>query len=305
MKLLIYIESPYQLVNAIKYVNQLGYENAKYIVRDNGNDEQAKQIQTITVRNKVKIFSTIYIPKVGLIKKIGKVIALLPYFYKQAKSSNQIVIGDARSPYSKIILFFSGFFKSTVVFVDDGLYLISHIEKLVHEKCIIFSSLPIEAALKNNKKVFHIKPKTEEMCVFGEDSTIFIGMKLVEIGFLDLDYYLKNLEHVKNTCKSDSLIYYAHRDEAEEKLEYIRNIGYQVRRECLPLEEFFIKNGAPQGTYYCFYSTAIYNVSRMTAKCDFVSIRPDVSIWPAHVRGDIDSCYKLFELAGIKTINFE
>ena len=167
----------------------------------------------------------------------------------------------------------------------------------------VYTSLPIEKSIEtfSDNKLEIINKKHLKAEMIDGNSINIIGMKLSEIGFMDEEIYLEILDKTVREYPTATINYYPHRGESENKLRKISDQGYIIHKNNLPIEEFFLKNGAPRGIYLTFYSTALYNLSNMLDKCVFYAIEPNITFWPEKHRKGISMCYDLFRAAGIHT----
>jgi len=213
-----------------------------------------------------------------------------------------VIVGDTRWIMAKLILPICNLMSKQVVLVDDGLYLLSYVNKIKNKNYVIFSSLPLLKFVDNNGplKLTFIEDKVVKAKVHNGNNLCFIGMKLPEIGFMDIDVYMGIIKTLVKSNKDKNLIYYAHRAEDSNKLKLIQKLGFNLVQSDMPLEQLFLKQGAPQGDFYTFYSTAIYNVSRMLDSCQFFAIEPDLELWPVSARENVAMCYELFKRSNIE-----
>ncbi|MBM6551057.1 hypothetical protein [Marinomonas ostreistagni] len=296
-----YIESSYQLKNFIRYCNEISgkKKNIKVYLRINGSSEQCKQYDNILIGR-----DEFLVKRVNLSDGFFENFKVFFCFIYDIMRCKTLVVGDARSfVSSKIIKNFS-FFKK-IVLVDDGLYLYSYWRKIKKYKVTLYSSLyQIEFDIskdKNNSLSFQYMQFDKVKVNYAEEVGIcFIGSKVVEIGYLNEEFYLSILR--SKYCNNIKCLYFAHRGEAPEKLKKVSEIGYILIKPDLPLEDYFIINGAPKAEYFSLYSTALYNLSVMIPDVKFSCIDPGQASW---LLGDLEAiyeCYDLLEKNGISRI---
>ncbi len=83
-----------------------------------------------------------------------------------------------------------------------------------------------EKLLFNNIKSLFKKEQSIDTCL-----VYYYGSKYSEAGIINLDYELRFLKNIKNfyDIKNKTVIYFAHRDESEEKLDYIsKHLNFEV-----------------------------------------------------------------------------
>ena len=297
MNALVYVESPYQLLNSISYLEEKKCRQTDFFIRDNGSTLQKKQFETIVNRHSlvVEYFS---VPSRGYFRYLTSVLFILRLICSIYKYNN-LIVGDVRSVILKFTLPIIERMNINIILVDDGLYLLSHVKKILHKEYTIFSNLPLNLSMNKDSKLKYIYSEPKRYNNSEKYGVGFVGMKICEIGFMEFDEYIKVLKNILHKYKSSSYIYYAHRGENLNKLKSISDIGFEVIQPDLPLEEFLIKNPPPKGIYLTFYSTAIFNMYNMYENCDFIAIKRDLDSWPSQYREGISLCYKLFNDSGI------
>lgn len=292
------VESPYQLQNALSLFNKLGLEgdDCQILIRDNGNKVQKKQFLEQNISVKLTFF---YLPANGLLK-----IPLLIWFYLKFIFlfflTKKITLGDARSIVCKPLL---TFLRKDFYLVDDGLYLISHINKLSKVNCNIYTSLPLKA--KKTDKFTIINKETPQFSVYDNlKSVSFIGQHLVELGFVSEEDYFQQLNTIKKFYADDYsyFTYYAHRYESDEKLEKIKETGFNVIHLPMSIEQYFYENRAPSGVFISFYSTALLNIYLAHVSKEFYYIEGLISPPTERINASINLCHEAMKTAGIRVL---
>lgn len=297
---LAYVESPYQLQNAVQYSRLVDNGSLEIFIRDNGNPNQLQQFREVVDDLHLGCVRYVRIPKEG-ISKLPFMIGHLSLLLLRLLFSRRLVVGDLRSPVARMLLMFSR--SENVTIVDDGLYLLDQLNLIRKRKYHVYTNLPalkiLEARQTNLNVIVRDSAKVE---VISDGNTMFIGMKLVEIGYISESCYLEVLANIIRLPRKADAVYYAHREEALDKIERIEAMGWQVQWSVLPLERLFARDGAPGGKFYTFYSTALYNLSRIIDGAKFCAIRPPETWWPSKARQSIGQCYALFDAAGIEIV---
>lgn len=308
MKAVVYAESPYQLLNALEYISVLDMSSGKFLLRDNGNQIQKDQFNEVVKVVDGKKVKHITLPQSGGLKLLYLVktnLTLLLY----AVTFRNVILGDGKSIVSKTLLPILNLLGIKITLVDDGLYLLDFIGSIEERDYTIFTNLPIEKYIKDpsncNLKV--IKKKNVKAEVISGNNLNIIGMKLSEFGLMSESIYIRTLLDFVAKYPNYQVNYYPHRGESNSKLKILSDNGFIMQDNNLPMEEYFIANGAPGGVYVTFYSTALFNLSMMLDECDFYALELDVSFWPEQYRSEIAACYDLFRVAGInvKKTNLE
>lgn len=306
MCILVYVESPYQLENAIKYIKtfQKG-EDVRIVVRNNSNATQLHQIQNLILSFELRNVSFIYLPGRGISRILLYPLALLIVFFK-ALFSKVVVIGDARSVVASPLVKITEAFKKKIVLVDDGLYLLSFIKNIFKKSYTVYTRLPLKSIIEENSST--ISFKLSEIQKFSCQNDFsgrvnFIGMKISEIGFVSEEYYIDYLEKLRGEFNGFSFYYYSHRGESSAKLSLIEKIGYKVVTPAVSIEMYLNEKGVYKGIYITFFSTALYNLSLMVNDGLFYYIKIKGDAFPNLQTDSVLECYKLFKSAGLKELD--
>lgn len=307
--MIVYVESPYQLTNAIKLINSKKIEdvsnsNFYFLIRDNGTSNQVRQYQEIIkdklVSNVCKFIKIERESKAKYHKIIYAIFIISIKIYK----TKTLIVGDIRTPVIKPFFLVLNFFKLKVYLVDDGLYLAHDIEKLNGLNINIFTSLPLENKITCNS----LKLIKNEIGFFDSYrpglSKVFIGQNLVEVGFLEEQEYIYRVAQFYNKSFDgiQRALYYPHRYEDVNKLKKIEDLGYEIIFLNKPIEQDFSENGAPDGVFASFYSTALLNLKNMHKCHSFYYLDTDAYLCSHSQREDIKVCQEMMEGAGIRKL---
>lgn len=293
------IESPYQLQNTISLFDELNVKNKdrKILIRDNGNKEQKKQYE---LNDNTSFF---YLPAKGV-----KKIPLLLYFYARyfifILFSHRLVFGDARSIICNPLIKIINKFNKEIYLVDDGLYLLSYVSKLKKMNLTIYTSLPIIKKPDQNFSI--IKKKTEKFTKYQKNKSVsFIGQPFVELGFINEDVYMCNLNKIINSFKNKykTFNYYVHRSESNVKVEKIKNVGFNVIYLPVSIENYFYKNEAPTGLFVSFNSTALLNIKNAHKNAEFYFCENNLTVVDLKTKLVMSASYKALKDSGVKKLN--
>jgi len=299
-----YVEAPHQLLEAIEYSSLvMAGSNTCYLIRDNGNADQKNQFNAILQDEQISSFHYIAIPKAGVIKKLFGAI-WLGFIVLRFRSAKYFLVGDLRSFVSKLVMIVSGVYGKQLVVVDDGLYLLGFYEGIKTRNLIIYTCLPLKVNADLGHQIIKKQRAKIPVSAGAETAIVFIGMKLVELDFVEHKEYIDVLRLVKSR-HDDAVryLYYAHREELGSKLDAIAEIGYTVLSPEVPLEKHFEAHGAPKGYYYSYYSTALYNLSASVDSEAFYCIKPRETEWPESYRDAIVECYKLLSISHVQEVH--
>jgi|GEM_PF-5938955 len=306
MSVLVYVESPYQLENAIKYLlDGNKSEGFRVIIRDNSNETQLSQMKSLISNSGLIDVSFIKLTGGGLMRLLLYPFVLLRVLYKGVFSTT-VIIGDARSIVAFPLIKLAEVFNRRIVLVDDGLYLLSYIKNIFRKKYTVYTRLPLGALIEKNSMSLIFKPCeiTKAPCKADFSGQVnFIGMKISEIGFVTEKFYIEYLKKILQKFNGHSFNYYAHRGESLDKLRIIEKIGYKVITPSISIEKYLIDKGAYKGIYVTFFSTALYNLSMMVSCGEFYFIRVRGGEFFHLQTSNVLECYKLFSTAGLKELN--
>lgn len=300
--MIVIVESPYQLQNAISLFQKMELDvgGCRIFVRDNGNFCQKKQLKNHQGSVELTYF---YLPSNGVLK-----VPLLFWFYIKYFLlfffAEEVTLGDARSIVCRPLLFLSSLMKKNLYLVDDGLYLISHIEQLRSTKCFIYTSLPLK--IMETDKFVIIKKNTPKFIKYNKFGSVsFIGQPLVELGFIKDVNFFKHLAYILQCFSNDynHFDYYAHRYESEEKLNEVKSMGFNVIHLPMSIESYFYYKKAPTGIFISYYSTALLNVLLAHNNSKFYFIDDKLEVKDKLVNNTVMLCYKAFSEAGMKRLN--
>ena len=307
MNTLVYVESPYQLENAVSFLNEEKVNGkVTIVIRDNSNLAQFKQFEKLIQKLELKEVITLNLPSAGFSKFLFYPFALGLVLLKALKTSN-VLIGDARSVIASPLMKVLELSNKKVVLVDDGLYMLYYIKSLFNKRYTIYSSLPLSEIVEKNSNTLLFKSckinKVEPLNNLSMNVN-FIGMKISEIGFISEKLYLDYLKKVQCKFNGYNFYYFPHRGESIIKLNKIQSLGYKITKPETSIESFFKKECAYGGAYVTFFSTALYNLSQMISYADFYYIRIDDASFPSLQTKSVLECYNLFSQAKLQEMDF-
>lgn len=307
MDTLVYVESPYQLENAISFLDECNKrEGVKIVIRNNLNALQLNQFKKLV--NTLPSIELIYLklPAFGIFKFLYYPFVLFFLLLKSSTAST-ILIGDARSIVAFPLLKALKFSNKQVVLVDDGLYMLSYIKNIFDKPYTIYSSLPLEKIIEKNSKTLtfqYCQIDTVEALTDNSRSVYFIGMKITEICFISEELYFNYLKKIKLKFNEYTHYYFPHRGESINKLKVIEGLGFTIIKPEISIEDYFKKERTYGGVFITFFSTALYNLSQMIGNADFYYIKVDNKDFPELQTQSVLECYSLFCQAKLKELVF-
>jgi len=126
------------------------------------------------------------------------------------------------------------------------------------------------------------------------NDSYIIGTPLVESGIIENDTYLEYLRGITEKIGNRNIIYIPHRRETDWRLREIADrFGFAVKRLAMPVELYFCMNKIIPKYIISFYSTSLYNLSKLFgSNTNIVSIKINSS----HIKKgnkSIDDVYKV------------
>ena len=273
VKIIAYIESPLQALNAIEYVNRFGsHADSVFLLRKGVEEKNYKQIigvlelfdyQNTRVIDLEGTFTSLY-------KGKNAVLEVLKEFL--GDKSLIFVLGEYRSLPGRFIANYLPF--KEVVIVDDGnatfeinrtkfefdlnsliknfLFSFKGIKTSLNHPLTFFTIYNLESRLNIEDKVICNDYSYCKSLLLGEkpDNRVFIigsPLRMARVVDDDISLTIKLIEKCKKRFLNFELIYFAHRREEQEKLDEIKKTGVSVVQFEYPLELYpFVCGSVPK-----------------------------------------------------------
>ena len=207
---LVYVDSPFQLLQYVEYSNRFVNENTKLIIRHNCSFENDNQLDNLVNLFQINVYKIFKFKS----NNIG-VKNFLAIFFIMLGSKNAI-FGNSNSLAFRFFRNF--FFKSSIILLDDGVGTLN--SKKAHKKYKRFS---IFNGIVPN--VEHNDFRFLSSLVAQKDIPkvkIIVGAKLVEELIVEQKVYFnlikKIIDNLKSSKEDKRLVYIPHREESEESL---------------------------------------------------------------------------------------
>lgn len=249
---LIYVESAFQLRNALDFLSSRGASSCHYIIRLNGVKKNDNEMLRVATANRIK-YTTVRLPKNGLSKVflVIYVLAIVSFYFVRAR---KVVIGDQRSIIYRLV---KPILSGALYFVDDGAYSFSALQKvdgLKDEGATWITRFRILAEKSENIIYF---PFIKNKAKFS-DYALIVGAPLSECGVLSKDDHKLCIEEIVLGLKErgfSNILYFPHR---EERVPLI-NGDVSILRSENSVEDFLESrlDNFPK-VVASFYSTAIF-----------------------------------------------
>lgn len=274
LKTLILVETPLQLLCAYEYMHTHQGDFCLY-VRKYGLGINDQQLDTMAKELGLKVAWTFQV-KPG--DKVAYAKALVYFMVSSFRVYDKVVIGS----------YFSGLFrvlssivvKKELVLLDDGVATLLA-DKVIKEKKTkkysAFSIFPLDSTTYKSYQLNRFDSIAGEYaCIESQDYAVFfIGQKLVDIGAIEIDAYIRVLEAVVAQAKGQTVHYVPHRTESSECIARIKKVhGIEVLYADVAIEYFMLRNGWYPQKIYSIISTALFTLASLYPKAEATSIRP-------------------------------
>lgn len=148
---------------------------------------------------------------------------------------------------------------------------------------------------------------THGSCRDEEKKVYFFGSKYSEAGIVSQKYELIFISQVKDFYQRKGLdfVYCAHRDESQDKLDYIESIiGVDVVMHDEPAEVFMMEHSYSGAEIGAAYSSVLNNLNLIFPEVAIVSFKLKSSEVNKKNKYDIEHIYRYFEDKGITVVSF-
>jgi len=264
MKSLLFIESPFQLLNANEAVHRYSLDDYKIIVRLSNNEKNDEQI--IYVIKQLGIENIKYIKINVSNKNIIDYMKLLFYRFRYIFIKvNKVFIGNCESGFLKLVL--KQFNKEDIILLDDGAKSID-IQKNFNDKenynlFTMYDLVPYQSQIIENNNYEKLQQDLKQLEI-NTNQVLFLGLKLSEIGIVSEEYYLKKIKQIAAYYKNEKILYISHRGETKDKLEKIKSMtNIEVIVLGYPVELYGLYNDNIPYKVASFYSTALLSMQNI------------------------------------------
>lgn len=270
-KALIIVETPFQLLCAYEYM-LTHVADYRVCIRLSGVPANDAQIMAMTTDMSIKVDKTIMaVPG----RKISCLLASAVFWITFAGHYDYVLLGSYLSGLMKVFATLTS--KDKTILLDDGMGTLLA-DRLIHSSCperyAAFTIFKLDAStyLSYERHFFEGLRRKFPRYLEAEGSsiTLFIGQKLIDIGFIDTESYLSTIRWAAAKCDGEKLYYIPHRGESIEHADKIARIpGVEIMRPDGALEYFVLRNGYKPVRLFAITSTALVTLSSLfpTASC--------------------------------------
>ena len=276
----IYVESPFQVLQAYELVEKLKKDKFVIILRlnnlKNNNEQMLELIKVLKLKN-TDTFKN---------NPFSLMMMMLKLFFLSIRSK-RIFIGDENSKVYKIIKFF---LFSKVIYMDDGVATINSKSNNV-PRFSIFNTNNIY--LKNdfselskflNKKLLDSEKKI----------ALIVGTKAIEEHILSEEDYFRFVNFSTDQTKNLEVYYWPHRGESSKTIEQINNHSkIKVISTNLPIELVSLVMNASPEIIISMFSTALFSLKKIYPKASLIAIQMDNNCYLKR-KESIMNMYKYF-----------
>ena len=294
---LILIESELQLRSFVHFTKQYSDFNKYHlIIRYNGVKKNDQRID-LCLKENADIFEHVYTFKAIKSRKLDFFIFLIKFSLTifNSKTYDSIYVGDYRSKWMKFIYKLNS---NTIIFLDDGAATINFYNAInkgiikIDRPFSLLTSLGIESTDKVD--VIAIKNTLIQKNKIN-NKIIFIGMGLVEAGYMDEYDYILALEFVFNQFKGFEIEYIPHRIESINKLDLLmKNYPLKINEIDVSIEEYLLSLDECPEKLCSFYSTALINLANTISGPEIVSFNFNKSKLRVDIQDQVSDVYAFF-----------
>lgn len=271
---LVIVETPFQLLCAYEYL-KIKKINPKIVIRKSS--VGANDLQIDSMLEDMGGLDTVQVmirPRrvLDLLKSAFK---LLPIFCVKYE---EVVVGSYFSGVQMKIARLAN--KKNVVLLDDGVASILA-DKVISKKepgvYSAFSIFPLMASCYRcveSNRFESVSAKYD--CYAQEDlSCFFIGQKLVDIGAIDMDSYIRAVKCCVETSNGAMLNYIPHRTESAECISMVEKIdGVRVFPTDCAIEYYMLRERIKPANVYSVISTALYSIATIYPDSKVFCVQP-------------------------------
>lgn len=272
-KILILVETPFQLLCAYEYSRKNPSPVSLYIRKSGvGSNDQQMSAMVRDLHLKIK---KEFLVRPG--NKLDYLRAVLGFLFCDFHRYEKVVLGSYFSGFQKLIS--SIVIKKEIVFLDDGVATLLA-DKIIKEqggRYSVFSIFDLDKDNYINCEVNRFDSLAGEYkCTEHEEYAVFfIGQKLVDIGAMDMDAYVKVLECAVEGSPGSVVHYIPHRTESSACLEVVKNVkGLQLLNADVAVEYFMLRNRWLPRTIYSVNSTALFTLASLFPSAISVALIP-------------------------------
>ena len=290
-KTLIIIESPLQLLCAYEAISFFKIDYKLYIRLS---DSKSTNLQMLNITRELNFENVNYIniPTTRNFLSILKIIKYLIIF--KFSNFDYYIIGN----------YLSGFFnqfikiisKEKIILLDDGVATFKIQRELISKSLplTLFTMFEIDELkgqeIYNNTfitlKTLYLESK--------QYKDIFIGGKLVELGFLSTDSYVRVIKRAIKNSKENGILYFPHREASKELLNKIEKLdNLEIVHSKSTIEFYLLKNGIKPNYIYSLLSSALFSLSIIFKEVKVIAYKPKFN--RNHREGDIEKVYGLIK----------
>lgn len=314
MQGLFYVEAPFQLISAFEAIKvyKLDYYHI-YIRLSKHNDTQLKNVVTILFDD-ISNISYFYIENHNRSVK-DYLVALKYYIYAifQKVKYDYVFIGNYESKFLSVII--KVIDKSKIVLLDDGVKTFAIQKKFTDENSYnLFTMLKSIKPLRHQSIICHNFVNIKHSLIQKNQkkydrnqSILFLGSKMVEVGIISKDEYLEHLVNVLKAHMEVFIIYIPHRGEDIDKLHILEDEyhNFKIKVVDLPIELYILDEFSLNDIKYVisFYSAALISLKLMYSDIKVYCLAFD--FYGSKYSLTIEEVYKNMHLYGVKNFYME
>lgn len=295
-KILFFVESPLQLLNAFEANHHFQYEQYQYIIRLSEREETNRQL--IKLVSILKLNET-YIEYHRIRAKNKKIDDYLKFIFFSFRyifhtNINKVYIGNYISPFMKIIM--KQFSKSKIILLDDGAKTLTIHNSFSETKSYNLYTMYALNPYKEQTITQHNYEATQSLLnkqTKNQSKILFLGSSLSEMHIISKKYYRSLIQQIAKKYYDKTIIYIPHRVESREKLEQLKLYeNIEIKRISYPVELYGLNEEDIPYKISSFYSTALFTMKKIY-KIEVESFKFDYSNYEN--KEDIDKVYDYYK----------
>lgn len=266
---LLCVESPLQLINAYEAIQHFNIVDYKLLIRYSKSDSNDRQIRKLIEILQIDPDTVEEVSIAASNKSLLDLFTLFVYRYRylfNAGKFGKIYIGNYRSGFFSLIR--KQFDKSQIILLDDGAKTIDiqaeFTDDLHYDLFTMYEIVPRHGQTIHANHFKAIKTFFEKRLVHEENTILFLGSKLSEIGIISEEYYLELMQMISGHYKGQKIIYIPHREEDPDKLAAIGRLdNIEIKTIDYPVELFGLFEHRMPNTVSSFYSSALLTMQNI------------------------------------------
>jgi len=265
---IMFVESPFQLLQAVEYLHKKNIEDYSLFIRLNQVEENNRQLRAVLS------WAAIQSDSIFKLEFSYHSLLCLTRLFVHVVTGHNIVFGDENSVVFRALSYFLK--REKVTLLDDGVATLMSNRDSIYLRFSIFFG---KADIFNTFDYLRSQLIDENR----REVNIIIGGKLVEEGICSKETYMHVLSRMVTDAKENGfpIVYIPHRGEHDANLEELKaNFSIDIIRNTMPIEMIGLECGCTPVALFSVLSTALFSLSLIykNTKLNLYPIPPDLLI---------------------------